>query len=532
MKRYLSNVFGLGKTKLRKSRRARPVRLTLNALEQRVTPASLHADFNGDGFDDLAIGMPTANYGPNADNGAVQVLYGSAAGLNAASAQFLRHSSKEADLLFGLALAAGDFNADGFDDLAVGSPGKDLAQNQPDTGSVTVFFGSATGLKTSGRQEFDEYTGGVPGTPEAGNLFGYALAAGDFNGDGHDDLAIGVPNDGLDVTGGVNVLFGAAAGLTTDGAVKLVQGLNGVLDGAEFGDGFGSALAAGDFNGDGRDDLAIGAPYQGITYIEIIDRTRFVNVLDNVGAVNIVFGAARGFATSGNQFWMQNSQGANGNGGAEAEDHFGFALAAGDFDGNGRDDLAIGVPDEDLDGFTDAGAVHLLFGSVTGLMATGSQFLTQNTAGVAGSPRNGDQFGFALAAGDFNGDGRDDFAIGAPGDEGVGTVTMVFGLDLVGFAFDLLTENNDGSAPSGAAGDQFGFALSAGDYNGDGRDDLTIGIPGKDVQGLRNLGQVETVYFGADGLHDIDFTQMWDVTNLGQTWFSANPGNTGFGKSL
>jgi hypothetical protein len=101
-------------------------------------------------------------------------------------------------------------------------------------------------------------------------------------------------------------------------------------------------------------------------------------------------------------------------GAAEADDFFGQALAADDFNGDGQDDLAIGVPFEDVDGIGDAGAVNVLYGEGSGLARTGNQIWHQNVAGVEGEAEASDTFGSALAAGHFNDDGRDDLAIGVP----------------------------------------------------------------------------------------------------------------------
>lgn len=144
---------------------------------------------------------------------------------------------------------------------------------------------------------------------------------GDFNCDGFADLAIGVPGENIEITvdaGAVNVLYGTSptTGLTTTRAQFWSQNTAGVLDGSAMSDQFGSALATGDFNRDGRDDLAIGVPFEDIGII--------INIMLNAGAVNVLYGGNAGLTATGNQFWHQDVPGVLNV--AEAGDRFGAAL--------------------------------------------------------------------------------------------------------------------------------------------------------------------------------------------------------------
>ena len=158
----------------------------------------------------------------------------------------------------------GDFNNDGFADLVIGSPEEDLGAVDA-AGVVNVLPGSAAGLTAAGDQLWHQDSPGIQDTAEMGDQFGEAFATGDFDGDGFDDLAIGAYVDSVAAiagAGAVNVLPGSAAGLTDIGDQLWHQDSGSILDAAEAGDLFGAALAAGDFNGDGFFDLAVGAPLE------------------------------------------------------------------------------------------------------------------------------------------------------------------------------------------------------------------------------------------------------------------------------
>ncbi len=270
--------------------------------------------------------------------------------------------------------------------------------------------------------------------PEPSDGFGAALATGDFNGDGADDLATGVPFDnGLGVTdmGIVIVRYGVPhSGLEIGLADTVLSKYNGAFWDPIEGDRFGSALAAGDFDGDGFDDLAVGTPGNG-------PGCGAENCPGDYGMVFIYYGASSGIAPA----WLHWIGDGHGGWGATASDRFGSTLAAGNFNGDSFDDLAIGAPNYAYGILNpsrpDAGGVWVVEGGPSGMPTPQTMFfIGQVEAGIPEDSEAGDKFGFALAAGNFNGDTQsignevfdfDDLAIGIPGEDGVGAVLVIYG---------------------------------------------------------------------------------------------------------
>ncbi|MBI4261719.1 MAG: FG-GAP repeat protein [Actinobacteria bacterium] len=385
-------------------------------------------DLNGDGYDDLAFGGPGESVGAAEKAGAVCVLYGSVDRLTMAGAQLWHQNvagvegGAETGDFFGASLAIGDFNLDGYGDLAVGVPGEDVSV--ADAGAVNVLYGSAAGLSAAGDQVWTQNSPGVLDVSETGDRFGLSLAAANFGNGAHHDLAIGVPFEDFlarpDIidAGAVNVLYGSAAGLTSTGDQVWSQNSPGVEGGAETGDRFGNSLAAANFGKGGTADLAIGVPFEDVSFVD-------------AGAVNVLYGTSAGLSAAGDQVWTQNSPGVKG--GAETGDLFGFSLAAGNL-GNGKlADLAIGIPSEDV-GEVGAGAVAVLYGSSSsGLQASNDQLWTLDSAGLAGPGSSADsQFGLAVRIGAYGNGGPSDLAVGAPGEAvgrvpAAGTVRVLYG---------------------------------------------------------------------------------------------------------
>jgi FKBP-type peptidyl-prolyl cis-trans isomerase len=393
-------------------------------------------DFNGDGIADLAIGVPGQTVSGAAGAGAVYILYGSrAAGLKTTGAQLWTQNStniqgvSEAGDHFGAALAVGDFNDDHHLDLAVGVPNEAIVSTA-NAGAVNIIFGAQGGLNAKNNQIFY----GVNGGAAAGDLFGSALAVGDFNADGFRDLAIGSPgrtSSGLAGAGVVNVLYGTGIGLQTKNMQTWAAGSGGVMGTATAAGKFGASLAAGDFNDDSRSDLAIGAPGEN------------VGSTTNAGAVHVLMGSSARLTATNNQLWDENNTGVTG-AAAASGDQFGASVAAGNMSSDRLGDLAIGVPGKTISGDADAGSVTVLYGAAVsstqqfaGLGPANAQSWDQSQLTSTGDAASANaEFGSAVAIGDFNGDKIGDLAVEVPGDANnkdssgtvfAGTVDTIFG---------------------------------------------------------------------------------------------------------
>lgn len=412
----------------------------------------------------------------------------------------------EAGDLMGSAIAVGDFFDDGFlvGDIAVGAPGEDYNGSGPNAGVVFLYSNNGSSLHAP-----VVLTQSGAGANESGDKFGSALAKGDFNSDGLPDLVVGAPGEdysGSGANAGIAFLFtGNGNGVANPTLVRQSP-----TNSHEAGDLFGSTLAVGDFNNDGLDDLVVGAPGEATG-----------NSGADSGAIFLYLSA--GARLGAPRMYTQRLVETN-----EAGDKFGSALAVGDFNSDGYADLAVGAPGENYSNSgANAGVVYVFFGADNGL---GSPILFDQRP--SGGNEAGDKFGSSLAAGDFDGDGDDDLAAGAPGENYVGTGSNE------GVVFVFINDNGtltnsyvfgQGLAGANESGDLFGSTLVAGDFNLDGFIDLAIGAPGENYSGTgANEGVVFIRQFTDDSFGGtLDFLMV-----LAQGPAGGNESGDKFGSAL
>jgi hypothetical protein len=444
---------------------------------------------------------------------------------------------------FGTSFAVGDFNGDGNMDLAVGCPYEN-ADGKSYVGAVYILYGANNGVGAWPFGSFrrisadDAYSYPINGTQASGE-FGFSLAAGDFNGNGTTNLAIGAPGTTISGFGSAGAVYVFHKVVPT-GSLSVYEYT--YYPGGPYGPNvgsvgqnyeFGYSLTAGNFNGkyfgtfgDGGQQgiavtgLAVGSPYAS------------VGSVSTAGNVTVMYGGAaylNDSSAQAAQLWTENNTG----GTAKANEYFGISLCGGSFSRNINlwyDSLAIGIPYATVSNQASAGEVRVLNGSSTGLSASGSQLFYPGakvggyTFAMGVAPQAYANFGYAMAAGDvFNqvngncqGSGCEpqELIIGEPdrnafGFTDNGSAYIIEGVPAIGLSASL----NQVLSPDIGSYAYFSQALASGQvglWNGQNTStgpnawDIIAGAPGNTVG---NNPWQWSIYFGDQ--NDVDTTHPY-----------------------
>lgn len=400
------------------------------------------------------------------------------------------------------AIPTADYTGDGVADLVAATP-------QTGSGWITLLPGGVSAPVSASRLRLDQGSTGVPGTAESGDQWGAATAWGDINGDGYADLAVGAPGEddstGHADRGAVTILYGPKSDGEADDADTMALGDDYNPNSAKF----GSTVAVGDFNSDGRADVFTAATGTGGNWA-----ARFNDGHEVAGDITTVTGSLayadattgdfnrdgyadvalnyRDVSGAGKVAWFKGSKSLGLTKVSTLTVNGGRSIAAGDVNGNGYDDIVIGQPYASESGGDAGGQVTMVPGTSTGFTTTGMTTIHQGTSGVEGTSESSDAFGASVSAGDLNTDGYADVLTGAPNEDitragrnrsNAGSVWLLKGTSsgLTGTGSLALSQDTPNIPGSTETDDRFGSAVSLTDLTGDGHADLTIGTEGEDT---------------------------------------------------
>lgn len=435
------------------------VRLDSTGTGYSLGRAQAVGDINGDGYQDLVIGAHSA---AGTSVGHVYIVYGQADMLSALSLSSVTVTeltgASVADQA-GVAVAVGDLNNDSYDDIVVGANNDDVSGTN--SGTAYVVYGGTDQIASGSLSAFPRFL------PEAsGDGLGGAVAIGDFNNDGNQDILLGANrnDDGASNAGSMYIYYGDNTTITSNVSVSGYY----ELTGEAASNSAGSALTVGDFDNDGYDDFVVGALNYG-----------------GIGAAYVVYGQdmTNSATTTSLSSATRFSTGSTG-------DTFGSVLAVGDINGDGYSDLAIGASGSDVSG-TNAGAVNVLYG-------TSSDWTTSSFASAIAitGKAAADSAGTAVHIEDMNKDGFAELMIGAinnaDGGAAAGSVYIINGAStaLTSTGVETLASHE---FTGEVAENSFGRSIATPDFNGDGVPELTIGAPG-----YNSMGAVYVGYLGED----------------------------------
>jgi len=478
------------------------------------------ADLDNDGFGDLVIGANHADGVNDArgNSGEVSIFWGPDITPRsvvdfALSGPDVRIVGGRGDDRAGRSLDTGDINGDDIIDLVIGANEANGRGNSPDDcGNVNVLYGKERSLwadQIDLMSQSDVLIIGWNGADFAGE----SVACGDFNGDGFDDILIGAqlgngPANGRNNAGEAYVVFG---GTSLNATIDLNPGAPGftsdvIIYGSQNDDRTGYDVCAGDLNGDGKDEIIIGA-------YRANPMTR-----GNAGTVSVIFGSASlapqydlNTGTSDPHADLTIMGGRN-------EDRLGFSVACGDLNGDGYDDLAMAayLADGPQNSRTNAGEVHVLYGKSSGF-GTSIDLQVGTDLWILGI-NSYDYAGYFIGFGNINGDAYEDLLIGSEGANGIGNnadgtgeLAIVLGNSTQSLSSPIeLTSDAKYKIYGIDVWDRLGTAAAAGDVDGDGLDDLLIGAFTADAEhnARYDAGEVYFLYSTPPRIRHEELTLM------------------------